>query len=332
MPGLVEPTQPGKREDLSDLISNVDMRGTPLTTMLKKGPRPKNTLFDWQVDAYDAPNTNGVVDGEDVNSYDNKAKNRQKLSGRVQKVRRPWKVSDMAEEVSDPAGVKSEAANAIAKSLVELKRDMECVIGGDNDSQADNGSVPYLTRALGKWIQNGAQSDLPVPSAFRTPTTSIDTTAMASLTEATIQGVLQSVYLQTGENKRYALICGVDFKRAVTDMTKTQAGVSSTVASIRTYNQPDAKEGMIYSNVDMFVGDFGELEIMPSVWLAFGTSNSPTRRAYLLDTSKLTLRPLRNPGSKRLADQGGGPRGYVDAIFALQCDNPLGHGKFAATS
>jgi hypothetical protein len=332
MPGLTEPTQPGKREDLSDLISNVDMRGTPLATMLKKGTRPKNTLFDWQVDAYDTPNTNGVIDGEDVNSYDNKAKNRQKLSGRVQKVRRPWKVSDMSEEVSDPAGVKSEAANAIAKSLVELKRDMEVVIGSDNDSQADNGSVPYLTRGLGRWIQNSAQTDLPVPSAFRTPTGSVDTTAMASLTETILQNVLQSVYLQTGENKRYALVCGVDFKRAVTDMTKTQAGVSSTIASIRTYNQPDAKEAMIYSNVDMFVGDFGELELMPSVWLAFGTSNAPTRRAYLLDISKLTLRPLRNPGSKRLADQGGGPRGYVDAIFALQVDNPLGHGKFAATS
>jgi hypothetical protein len=35
---------------------------------------------------------------------------------------------------------------------------------------------------------------------------------------------------------------------------------------------------------------------------------------------------------KRLPDGGGGPRGYVDAIFALQVNNPLGHGKFAATS
>lgn len=303
-----------------------------MSTIIKKGPRPTNTLYEWQVDAYDAPNTAGVIDGKDVDTYDNKAENRQKLAGRVQKIRRSWKVSDMAEEVSDPAGIKSEVANAIAKSLVELKRDMEAVIGSDNDSQADNASVPYLTRGLGKWLQNGAQTDQPVPEAFRTPAASIDTTAMGSLNESHLQAVLQSVYLQTGENKRYALICGVDFKRALTDMTKTQAGVSSTVAAIRTYNQPDAKEGMIYSAVDLFVGDFGELEIMPSVWLAHGTANAPSRRAYLLDTSRLTLRPLRNPGSRRLADNGGGPRGYVDAIFGLQCDNPLGHGKFAATS
>jgi hypothetical protein len=332
MPGLTEPNQIGKREDLSDLIANVDMRGTPLSTMLKKGGRPKNTLYEWQVNAYDTPNTAGVPDGEDVGVFDNKAKNRQKLQGRVQKVRRSWKVSDMAEEVSDVAGVKSETAEAIANSLVELKRDMECVIGSDNDSQADNGTDPYLTRGLGKWIQNGAQTDLPVHANYRTPTGSIDTTAMASLTETIVQNIMTSVYLQTGENKRYALVCGTDLKRAFTDMTKTQSGLSASIGAIRTYNQPDAKDGMIYASIDVFVGDFGELELMPSVWLAFGTNNAPTRRGYLLDTSKVELKTLRTPGSKRLPDGGGGPRGYVDVIFALQVNNPLGHGKFAATS
>jgi hypothetical protein len=332
MPGLTEPNQPGKREDLSDLISNVDMQGTPVVTMIKKGGKPRNSLFDWQVDAYDDPTTDGIVDGEDVSAFDNKAANRVKLNGRVQMVRKAWKVSTLSEDLSDVAGIKSEKANAIAKALVETKRSMEAIVCSDNDSQEDNGTVPYKTRGLGKWIQNGAQTDLPVPAAYRTPTASIDTTAMASLTETIIQGVMQSIWSETGERKRFACPCGPDLKRAFTDMTKTQPGVSSTIAAIRTYNQPNATEGKIYSSVDLFCGDFGELELIPSVWLAFGVTNAPDHRGYILDTSRLTLRTLRNPSANELENKGGGPRGYVETIFALQCDNPLGFGKFAATS
>lgn len=331
MPQLTEPNQVGKREDLSDLISNVDACETPVTSMLTKGPKPENTMFDWQADNYDTPSTSGVVDGADVSTFQNKAQNRARLYARIQRQWRPWKVSHMAEQVSNVAGVKSEKAAAIVKSMTELKRDIEVVVCSDNESQADNGTVPYLTRGLGKWITNSAQSDLPVPEAYRTPTASLDNTAMASLTEAILQGVLQSVWTQTGQKKRYALFCGPDFQRAVTDMTKVQTGVSSSISAIRTYNQ-DATKGQIYATVDMFVGDFGELELLPSKWLAYETSNAADHRAYLLDMSKVRMRVAQAPGSVPLQNAGGGERGYVDAIYGLQCDNPLAHGKFYATS
>ena len=40
----------------------------------------------------------------------------------------------------------------------------------------------------------------------------------------------------------------------------------------------------------------------------------------------------RRPRFQELEDQGGGPRGLVDAIAALVCWNPKGLGEFAATS
>jgi hypothetical protein len=334
MAGLTEPNQVGKREDLSDLISNLDRRACPVMSLIKKGPALKNSLFDFQVDAFDDPTLDGVVDGEDVTTFANKAENRVRLQGRVQKVRKPWKVSDFSENLSDVAGLRSEKAESIAKCLVEAKRSMEAVICSDQESQADDGTNPYKTRGLGKWINNSAQTDLPVPSAFRTPTASIDSTAInhasAPLTETIVQNVLTSIWNQTGEVKRFVMPCGSVLKRRFTDFTRLSLNVSSNT-DIRTYNQPDATQGKIYASVDMFVGDFGELELVPAQFLAWGTGYE-TFRGYILDTNRMQLRTLRMPSSMELDDEGGGPRGYVDAVFALQVDNPLGFGKFAATS
>ena len=41
MAGLVERNQVGKREDLADIISIVDAKKTPFTSMVKKGSAPK---------------------------------------------------------------------------------------------------------------------------------------------------------------------------------------------------------------------------------------------------------------------------------------------------
>lgn len=193
MPQTFARTQVGVREDLADKIYLIDAKDTPLLSSIPKGQSLVNPLFDWQVDAYNTPDVSGVVDGTDVSSTINSAANRARLQGRVQKIRRAPKVSDFT-EITDVAGVGigKEFARAIAQETVVAKRSVECVLGSDADSQADSGTVPYLTRGLGKWAQATAQTDLPVNASFLTPSASIDTTAMASLTVAVLNGVMES--------------------------------------------------------------------------------------------------------------------------------------------
>lgn len=50
MPSLVERGQVGKREDLADIIENVDQKDMPVTSMIRKGSAPKNSIVEWQVD------------------------------------------------------------------------------------------------------------------------------------------------------------------------------------------------------------------------------------------------------------------------------------------
>ncbi len=331
MPATFERTQVGRREDLADAIYNIDAKDYPLLSAIPKGKKLVRTRFDWQVDAYDAPNTDGVVDGADVSTYEDAAENRAVLYAQVQKVRRTPMVTEMAEDVSDVAGVVSEMAAAIKKKTVESKRDVEAVLGSDNESQTDNGTVPYKTRGLGKWIQATAQTHLPVDADFRTPSASIDTTALASVTREVVNNVMKSQYGQTGKRMTYMLVCGTSLKARFTAMVGYQPTVSNFTAILRSTRGTETK---YQDNIESFTGDFGTYDLVLSNWLNWNntTKVADARRGYALDMSMLELRMNKDWKYKTLPDLDGGPRGVISAIFGLCVKNPLGLAKFAASA
>ena len=333
MPATLITSQVGIRQDLSDLIAVVDAKTCPVVSTAKKGAEPINPLTQWQADAFAATTVpSGVLSNADVSSSDyiDNAANRAILSARVQKFREVPSVDDLAQNVSEVAGVgkKREMARAVTKSLEQIKRSMEAAFCSDQESQEQSGTDPYLTRGLGKWIQNGAQTDLPVAAAYRTPAASIVTTATASLTESNVQDMLQSIYQQTGKVSTYSLICGPALKRAFTGFTRTQFGSTNVASAIRTLNQ-EAESKKLTSTVDIFEGDFGTLELIPSLFLAKdGSTDEQLSRGYVLDMDMVELRYNRKPRFQELEDRGGGSRGIVDAICALCVKSPLGLGKF----
>jgi hypothetical protein len=163
-------TQSGGREDLSDLISNVDARSTVFTSLAKKGKKPGNAVMGWQMDKHDEPDATAYVDGKDVlmtqaqgasNAADspafaNPGATRKLQQNYIQLFRRTFRISNLANEIQVVAGVKSELANGIAKKLISLKRDMEYVFLSDQDPDADTGSVGYKTKALGSFLRRTA--------------------------------------------------------------------------------------------------------------------------------------------------------------------------------
>jgi len=339
MPATLITSQTGIRQDLSDLIAVVDAKTCPVISMAKKGAEPINPLTQWQADAFNAATVPaGVLSNTDVSSSDfvDNAANRVLLSARIQKFREVPSVDDLAQHVSEVAGIgkKKEMARAVSKSLEQMKRSMEAAFCSDQEGVEQSGVTPYKTRGLGKWIQNGAQSDLPVNSAYRTPTASINTTATASLTENNIQDMLQSLYEQTGKAQTYSLVCGPALKRQFTSFTRTQFASTNVASAIRVLNQKD--ENKIVSTVDIFEGDFGTLELIPSLFLAADATTNAAAvqngRGYVLDMDMVELRYNRKPRFQELEDRGGGPRGIVDAICALCVKSPLALGKFAPTA
>jgi hypothetical protein len=324
--------QVGVREDLSDRIYNIDARDTPILSACPKGKALVNVAFDWQVDSYAAPSTAGVVDGTDVSSTEDAAENRARLKGYCQHIRRTPKVSNMT-EIQDVAGqgVGQEYAKAVLKKTVELKRAVECVLGSDQESQEDNGTVAYNTRGLGKWIQSTAQSPQPVPSAYLPPAASIDTTAMGSVTTATINTVLESQYSVVGSSKSYMLVVGTTLKKTITTTVGYMPTGPGGTAILRS-NRGD--EGTWDNNIMSFTGDFGTYDIVLSNWLNFnnGTKAVDGRRGYALDMDMLELRMNKPFRTEELPNLGGGRRGLVEVIFGLAVKNPEGLAAFKATN
>ena len=147
--------------------------------------------------------------------------------------------------------------------------------------------------------------------------------------------MLQSLYEQTGKSNTFSLICGPVLKRQFTSFTRTQFASTNVASAIRVLNQKD--ENKIVSTVDIFEGDFGTLELIPSLFLAqdaTGASASAVKngRGYVLDMDMVELRYNRKPRYQELEDRGGGSRGIVDAICALCVKSPLALGKFAPTA
>ena len=352
-------TQSGGREDLSNLISNVDAKSTVFSSLAKKGKKPGNVVMGWQMDKYEDPSVDGIFEGKDVGetggaSYVNPAKNRKLMQNYVQIFRRTFRISNLADEIQVVAGVKSELANGIAKKLVEIKRDMEYAFLGNVDADVESGTQnPYTTKAMGSFLHtsgtNGLTDDITVPSDFRIPAASAPTTTTANLTEGNVQDVLKSIYNTTGTIRDYDLLVGPTLKRVFTNFTQTHTAVSATEAdnqiAVKTFSQA-ASERSYINVIDVYEGDFGRLRLHPTVHInttaTTGSSAAKTYygqtttaapfKGYIIPFDKAEIRYGKLPQIKELTDNGGGPARMVEAMAALVIHNPSAFGFFNGAS
>ena len=346
----------GQREELADLISLVDAKDTPLTSMAKKGSKPNNTYFRWQVDRLPSPKVSPVVDGTDVDPsvegnvenyvQDGAVQYRKELGAYIQIFRRAVRVSALTEDINEVAGVNSELANNVAKAIKLLKRDQEVTFGGSQGAQADNGTVGYQTRGLHKWLakrtatvgsgadnQDGTET---IPSEFRTPDTSHATGSVSALTETSIQNVLTSMYKETGTFRDLDALVGPALKRAFTNLvfSTPSSGSAETRTAVRTLNR-DATSSSYISSVDVFVGDFGKLRLHPSHWLKWNdsTKTADDNVGYVIPFDMVEVRYGGNvAGVRSLTNNGGGEARLVEAVAGLVVHNPLAFGVFNLTA
>lgn len=318
------------REDLLDLLSVLEPEKTPVTSLAGKSAKPGNLFTEWGLDAYDVPEFDAVEQGADVTDFDNKTKNRERVGNYQQKIRRSWMVTT-EQEATDTAGHGSDVAESKARCMVELKRDIESAICSDQEMSASN---PTALRGIGKWLQATAQSVNPVPTDYLTPAGNINTTATGSLADSDINGVLQSMYENSGNDmSRTTLVAGPNLRSAVTNL---QRSVGGGAGNPYTVNQ-DAKEHNITFRVDEYVGDYGRIFVVPTLFNGRVTGDTTltaqaSARGYLIDPDYLSLYYMKAPVMKDLEDQGAGPRGFAEVILSLCVKHPQALGKFSATS
>jgi len=352
MPILTEPNLSvrGKREDLADMISMVDAKDTPFTSMARKGSKPGNMYFRWQADSNPAPKIGGTVDGTDVQSTDYTNFDvgyRAELANYAQVFRMdPVRVSKLSTDIAQVAGVRDELAYNVSKSILQCKRSIETTLCSNQTAQQDNGSVPYLTAGIQTWISTagtGTPTPGDIPSIFRTPTDSILTGASSSMTDTAVQGLLKSIYNQTGQYRSYDAIVGTDLKRAFTGLlgttalttTSTSGVLAAGATKVQTF-QRDASADAYIQSVDVFQGDFGTVKLHPTVFLGTISGGAWTVTPYKGLVLNMDLIEVRYGGNvaavEALPSFGGGPARLVEAVCGLVVGNPLGLGKFDFSS
>ena len=250
-----EADQVGKRQSLANLIANVEVEACPYTSMLEKRERPKQVLHQWQVKSYPVTGHRGVLDGLDANAFQSNP--RYLMQGLSQKTWYKPGVSDFAEE-TEVAGIsRGEMAEQIADAMVTVKRQIEKRCLSAEDNALDDGSTHgNETRGIFSYLQNSAQSYLPVPEGFRTPTASRYTGTLAAYGEETLLGMGRSAYKQRKGTSKLTGLLGIDFKAKHTTFSVRQDNVTGTTP-VRTFFQ-NADENKLIRVIDKLVLDTGE--------------------------------------------------------------------------
>jgi hypothetical protein len=313
------------REDLTDVLTILAPEETPILSSANK-ERATATNVEWTVDSLSAPVTSGISEGADVTAFTDKFAGRARLSNRVQKFRRDYMVSDLQEAVDSVGPAK--IAQAEAKAIRELKRDIEATLSGTQDSAIENGAgVANALRGLGDWIDSAGPAD--VPAAFRTEADSIVDVTDDVFAESELNGLISSIFKVTGTSENLMLIADTALRTDISDFARI-GGVSGD--SVRTVNY-SGESGSIKLSVDLYQSDHGVVSVVNA-----NPDCAPTQagqagmQGYLVNPEYYGVHELIPMGSTRLPNLGGGERGFVDCALTLGVYHPGAHGKITASA
>ncbi len=313
------------REDLTDVLTILAPEETPILSSANK-QRASATNVEWTVDSLSAPQTAGISEGADVTAFTDQFAGRARLGNRVQKFRRDYMVSDMQEAVDSVGPAK--IAQAEAKAIREMKRDIEATLAGTQDSAVENGAgVANALRGLGNWIDSAGPAD--VPAAFRTSAGSIVDVTDDVFAESELNGLITSIFGVTGTSDNLMLVADTALRTDISDFARI-GGVSGD--SVRSVNY-DGNSGSIKLSVDLYQSDHGVVSVVNANPDCMPTQAGQAGMAgYVVNPEYYGVHELIPMGSTRLPNLGGGERGFVDCALTLGVYHPGAHGKITASA
>ena len=295
------------REDLIDRITRTDPEQTPVVSGSGTATA-ENTFHEWQRDGLRAPNRdNASLDGDDTA---NTAKTPPlRVANICQIFKDVIQVSGRAERVKK-AGMKSAMAYHKAKAYKELQRDLEAAVVSKNVAVADNGTVPGKLAGLGRMIYtnalHGGAGATPAHTSGA-PTTALTAGTNRAFTEALLKTAVQQTYTNSGMTPPQIIMSPAH---------KTLFSAFVGIAANRVNIQGE-KQGKIVGGADVYVSDFGNLEVVPHYIMAGAD--------YVLglNSEYIDVAYLRGFQSTPLAKTGDSTREEVlmDATLRLRSEN-----------
>jgi hypothetical protein len=313
------------REDLTDVLTILAPEETPILSSANK-QKASATNVEWTVDSLAAPSTAGIDEGADVTTFTDKFAGRARLGNFVQKFRRDYMVSDLQEAVDSVGPAK--IAQAEAKAIREIKRDIEATLAGTQDrAQEDGAGTAYALRGLGDWIDSAGPSD--VPAGFRTPAASIVDVTDDDFAESELNGIISSIFKVTGSSNNLMLVADTALRSDISDFARISGDNDNSVRNVN-YN---GESGSIKLSVDLYQSDHGIVSVVNANPDCMPVQAGQAGMAgYVVNPDYYGVHELIPMGSTRLPNLGGGERGFVDCALTLGVYHPGAHGKITASA
>jgi hypothetical protein len=292
----------GIREDLSDVISNISPTDTPFLSNIGKASCAA-TQFDWQTDSLAAAANNANIEGDDTTAAAVSPTTR--YVNYTQIFKKSFTISGTLEAVKK-AGRKSEIAYQTAKKGKELKRDQEKAFTGTNVAVAGNSSTARVTASLDTWLftnDTNGTSGTAYTFAGGVPTTARTNGTDRAWSETLLKEALRLQFESGGE------VSMLMVSPAKKQETSAFAGIA-----VNRYNVNGAKPGVVIGAVDIYVSDFGNVEVVPNRFM-------PTDLAYLIDPSQAKKRVLRPYFAEQLAKTGDAEKWHMIEEAGLEVTN-----------
>jgi hypothetical protein len=300
----------GMREDLSNVIYNISPTDTPFMNSVGKTSATA-VNHEWQTDSLAAVATNALVEGaagSDITvSPTTRLGNLTQISGKT------VKISGTLDAVNK-AGRKSEKAYQLAKVSSEIKRDMEATLLGNTVKSNGNSSTARVLGGLQTWLSTNYSGGTD-GTAGSLGTTARVTGTDRAFTSTILNTVIQSTYTAGGAPTLLLV-------------TPAQKVVASTFTGIATRfrDVPAAQQAQIVAAADVYVGDFGVLQIVPD---RFIPNTDADDVAFLLDPEMAAVAYLRPFQTLELAKVGDSETTQLLVEYTLEVKNQAAHGIIA---
>lgn len=295
----------GIREDLSNIIYNISPEETPFMSNVGKSSCD-NTYFEWQTDSLASASTsNRVAEGDDASAL--AAAEPTRRGNYTQISTKAIQTSGTAEAV-DFAGRKSTEAYQMAKRAKELKLDMEAMLLTNNGMVAGSSGTARETGSVGAWIQSNLENGTAAASsAFGTtpPTAGTD----KAVVEGDIKDLMKKCW-DAGASPSVIMVDGA-LKQKISTL-------SQSVSELRT-SANDKSPAYVVAAVDIYVSDFGNLQIVPN-------RHMPAKTCYFLDYEYWDIAYLRPFNTFDLARTGDSMAKQLVVEYGLRARNEAANG------
>lgn len=295
----------GDREDIEDIIYNVDPTETPALNNAGRG-KASAILHEWQTDSLQtASTTNQQVEGFDLASGGtDSVQATTRIGNQTQISEKSVTISGTQESV-DKAGRKSELAYQLAKKGKELKRDMEAMFLANIGASAGNSTTARIAGSLLVQIKSNINKDAggTAPVYTTQPTGTWTDGTQRTFTEAIAKDVIQKTWIAGGNPK--TIMVGALGKQAVSAFSGI-VELTSIQKQLAGYT--------IIGAADAYVSDFGTLAVVPNRFQRSST-------AFFIDWDYVAVKYLRPFMQTPLATTGDAQKRLMLAEYTFELKN-----------